>query len=275
MKGERMVRFVAVLVLGAIIGCGSFRAADSKADTPSDAGAATPDAPGPSTFSTAIDNLDGVIAHWRLDDTGTVAADRVGANDGTYSAYFGRRSLAPSLLVDDPTNGATLFIDANPKGASVKVDEGALASGLKSLGTRFTIGAVIKPTMALGHPAGIITAGSAFDMWLDNGTPRFTLHGTPTEITSDLRLAKDTNHLLVAVFDGTKVVLFVDGARKEAAHSAAVGTVSGPLCIASIAAGGDCGSNAFEGVVDEVFIASAAATELQLATLLRYVRREP
>ena len=223
--------------------------ADTKVDATTEAG---------SSAYRATVLADSPLAYFRFDDTGMVAKDETGAHDGTYRGVV--THVAGAIAAE--TSKAAVF-----DGASY-VDVGDV---LPFLGAApFTLEAWASPvagatgpaclaakTFAPGGVSGSVSEG--YTLYLDSGSnalefARFMSSARSGPAGPGITNGRFTH--VVATYDGTTAVIFVDGAPTNSATSGEqIATTSGPLTIGAGRGGIYC---FFHGALDEVAVYGAA-----------------
>lgn len=206
----------------------------------------------------AVVLADSPLAYFRFDDTGPVAKDETGAHDGTYKGVV---SHVDGALAGEP--GKAAFFD----GASW-VDVGDV---LPFLGAApFTIEAWASPVAGATEPACIAAKSFApggvtgnisegYTFYADTDTNTLELARFASSVRSGAAgaaIVKNRFTHVVATYDGTSAVIFVDGAPTNSAPSGEqIATTSGPLTIGAGRGGVYC---FFHGALDEVALYGAA-----------------
>jgi hypothetical protein len=210
---------------------------------------------------------DAPTAYWRLDETaGTAAADRVGANTGTYSGGF---TLAqPGALAE--LSGAALF-----NGTTGLVSATTVASGA----TNFTMELWIKPT-ALPQQGGILTNGdlaaNGYGFFVGNntgfsgtGTRLLYLIGGVAWIDSAADLVAGAWHHIVVTRDTADSNIYVNGYTSRASFANTPVAPSGGV----LTIGRDGTTFYFGGTIDEVAIYSSCLPASRILMHYRAGRR--
>lgn len=202
---------------------------------------------------------DGANLLYRLDDTGTTAADSVGSNTGTISATGVTLSVTGALLTD--TDTAMTF-----DGASGKITSASAVA----IGNNCSVEAWVKvangynPTQA----AWISNRNGSGQLYfgIGNGGPHLFAYytgGTPAAVNGVKTLNDGNWHHVVWTSDGTTTRLYLDGQQDVATTQTISSAPSGTLNLAY-----DSGiGNWFAGSIDEV---ANYPSVLSAATILRH-----
>jgi hypothetical protein len=238
-------------------GDGSVTAADATAD------ATSPPDGGASAYAAAV-LADSPLAYYRFDDTGSVAKDETGAHDGTYKGSVPH--VAGAIVTE---TGKAAFFDG-----STYVDVGDV---LPFLGDApFTIEAWASPVAGATEPACIAAKSFApgglsgnisdgYTLYADTGTNKLNF----ARIANDVRsgpdgsgIANDRFTHVVATYDGTTAVIFVDG-EPTASQASGERLVpnSKPLTLGAGRGGIYC---YFHGALDEVALYGAALSAARI-----------
>jgi len=269
-----MLRFAALFAL--ILGCGRFRFADGTADAaeppadtgdPADTGAPTdgavdtPGAPidGRLSYRDAV-LADAPVGYWRMGDASSMVRDETGNHDGATTGSCTRG--APGALTGDSDHALDLDgvnckvtlgnFFAFPANAPYTVEAWASPRAIGNTMHIFT-----KQTRSGGGPvdgyALLVTAtGSRWERTVatDNVTPL------------DIPIAPGMYSHLVGVYDGSALVMYVDGiAGTPKPHPVAMTAFSAAVFIGASADG-----KFFDGLIDEVAVYDKvlAADRIQL-----------
>jgi len=208
------------------------------------------------------------VAYWRLDGaSGASARDSVGTNDGTLQGGITRGQ--PGALV----NGNAAILVDGVDGTRVAVSATSALNALNG-STALTLETWMNPatvTMPSHYRLFYSFPGDGrnyvgLNDW--DGTPRMivslVINGTQRVFAAGPVVAAGTWYHIVVTYDGTVLVLYVDGV--------AVGQVaaSGPVSLGTsgLLLGGypSMGGYGFNGVLDETAIYAQALTATQVAT---------
>jgi PKD repeat protein len=224
---------------------------------------ATPVRAAESSYAATV-AADGPVSHWRLGETsGSVAADQMGRNPGTYKA--GATLGAPGALPADPDpavalNGSTGYISV-PNAATLNPTD------------NFSVEAWARPvalsgiTQAVVHKGGStgnsvwqyrigLTSGNKWRGTVYVGTNAITVTdpGTPT-VTA-------WTHLVMTASQ-SRLILYVNG--RSVATASFTGAVNTNAGILAIGRTGAASSDYFRGSIDEAAIYPVALTGAQVA----------
>jgi hypothetical protein len=227
----------------------------------SDATSATTQLPPPPPAGPYADTVlaDAPVSHWRLGEpAGTVAADAIGPNRGTYvnAPLLG----AASLLGGDSANLATGFDGAMDH---VRIADSA---SLK-LGSPFSLEAWIRPTAlpAQSAFASVLTKEGSYSLQLNGPRLEFTIMQSNArkrlQAPAGAVAAGQTYHV-VATYDGANRRLYVNGVQVAVgALTGAATSTANPLVIASW----DGREEFFKGTVDEAAVYKTALSAARVA----------
>lgn len=206
--------------------------------------------------------------YWRHGEaSGTTAADSSGnARDGTYT---NGPTLGTTGLLTGDSDTAVTYASASSQRMNVPDD-----NGLDGL-TTFTIVALIKPTTVTGTPMivgrDVNSGGRSFHFRLGSSKLVFTrIPGSTVNATSATTLVANTQYHVAAVYDGTDIRLYIDGALDgtPAACTGSMGTSTTDLQIAhrrSSTTGAPV--DFYNGVLDEVAVFTTALSASDIAAL--------
>ncbi|MBN1788418.1 MAG: PASTA domain-containing protein, partial [Sedimentisphaerales bacterium] len=202
-----------------------------------------------------------LVAHWELDGTAEDSTDN--ELDGTL------HSSAPDWEPQGKIGGAYNFSNSY-----IEVQDHSELD----ISEKLTLCAWIKPN-AFNTTMTIISKGRdcAYALWHDgNNKLQFqaVINGTPIEYAGDKELDHDEWYHVAAVYDGTKVQLYVDGEPNSSpAYSGPIGQGDLSLLIGKDYWTGGCNSNLastnypFNGLIDDVRIYKEALTEGEVRKL--------
>ncbi len=217
-----------------------------------------PPPPPTSAYGQAVQN-DGPAAWWRLGEaSGTIAADQLAANPGSYSA--GATLGQPTLIPGDTQSKAVAFNGTN---GFMKVPSAAALN----LTNAISLEAWIKPTSlpASGAFASVLTKAEAYSLQFNGPRMEFTVIQSGTrrrlQAPAGAVVAGSTYHV-VGTFDGTTQRLYLNGAQvASGALSGSASVISNPLVVGSW----DGTSEFFKGTIDEpaVYAKVLSAAQVQ------------
>jgi Concanavalin A-like lectin/glucanases superfamily len=234
-----------------------------KAVTATDSSAWSPTASAstlaPVPYATVVTG-DAPVSYWRLgESSGTVAADQLSANPGTYSA-MGATLGATSLLATAPTNTA-LGLDGVT--GSVKVAQ----STSLSFTNAFSLEAWIKPASlpATGGWASVVTKAESYSLQFNGPRMEFTVIQSGTrrrcQAPAGAVVAGSTDHV-VGTFDGATQRLYLNGAQvASCALTGSASVTTNPLYLGSW----DGSSELLKGTLDEVAVYNSVLSATQVA----------
>jgi hypothetical protein len=208
---------------------------------------------------------DSPLAYYRFEDTGTVAKDETGAHDGTYK---GAVTHAPGALATGASmaavfDGSTTWIevgDVLPFTGNAPFTLEAWASPVPGASDPMCM---VAKTFAPGGATGGVADGYAFFADDTTNALRFSRFvGSAATGPGGPTIATQRFTHVVATYDGTNGVIFVDGVRKESsASSAALVNVTSPLTIGAGRGGVYC---FFRGALDEVAVYGTALPDARV-----------
>ena len=203
---------------------------------------------------------DSPASYWRLGEaaTATAAVDEQGAANGTYTGNPARGYAG--LLTNDPDGAVFLNGTDDYVAVSDVYDFAGLAP--------FTLEAVIRPFSLIGSNRVVVAkvdaAVSGWSFFVDTGRNLTLIRlnaGAGPSATGPVTLFDATTYHVAATYDGTSMVVYVNGLPGVAvASSTSVPNTTEPLAI-----GRNFFGNYFSGAVDEVAVYSAALTAAQIA----------
>ena len=169
-----------------------------------------------SAYRAAVLATAGISDYWRLDDTGTTAADANGANNtGT---YVNAPVTATGLLAGETNaartfNGTTQYVDLSPTPfgtpAQLSAEAWVRTTATKGAGGYHFLITDSSSDFDNGFSLVIDSANRA--MFSVARTTGFTV--TRGQATSSVTLAPNTTHHVVGTYDGTTVRIYVDGVQ--------------------------------------------------------------
>ena len=169
-----------------------------------------------SAYRAAVLATAGISDYWRLDDTGTTAADANGANNtGT---YVNAPVTATGLLAGETNaartfNGTTQYVDLSPTPfgtpAQLSAEAWVRTTATKGAGGYHVLITDTSSEFDNGFSLVIDSANRA--MFSVARTTGFTV--TRGQATSSVTLAPNTTHHVVGTYDGTTVRVYVDGVQ--------------------------------------------------------------
>lgn len=206
--------------------------------------------------------LDGLQAHWKLDETtGLTAADSVGTNDGTLTNFSGD----DSYWVDGALGGGAL--EFNGSNYFIVPDAPAIGSEL-----------VNSFTVATWFNSNVPLATSGSNRMFEKGNSIFILQGVATggmnllvkrngqNVTAGIGIPLEANrwYHFTGTFDGNEIKVFIDGELRGSA------TVGGPIDDPGLDlyVGADDAGSFFNGTMDEVMIWNRALDEGEILNVL-------
>lgn len=216
----------------------------------------------PYAYSSVIGATSGLVNYWRLgESSGTTATDAMAANNGTYvnAPTLGVAGASSSMGGDTAVgfNGSTQnvnmgsidnFSGTSTFSAEVWVKRTAAGSGFES---------IVSTTS--GSPAegwGVVMRPNDYNIKME----RYQA-GASDQAASVTRMALGTWHHVVVTYDGTTMVVYIDGNRE--ATTASSKSISATARTLRIGSSGSGGSN-FHGAVDEVAIYNRALTPAEV-----------
>ncbi|HEX5922836.1 MAG TPA: PKD domain-containing protein [Baekduia sp.] len=222
-----------------------------------------------SAYRAAVLATAGISDYWRLDDTGTTAADANGANNtGT---YVSAPVTATGLLAGETNaartfNGTTQYVDLSPTPfgtpAQLSAETWVRTTAAKGAGGYHVLITDTSSEFANGFSLVIDSANRA--MFSVARTTGFTT--TRGQATSSVTLAPNTTHHIVGTYDGTTVRVYVDGAQVGTAAFTGALTWSGTRDLRLGRAVGSSSATFFlQGTLDEAALYTQA---LPAATIL-------
>ncbi|MFL5821237.1 MAG: LamG-like jellyroll fold domain-containing protein, partial [Solirubrobacteraceae bacterium] len=205
-----------------------------------------------------------LVGYWRLGETsGTVASDVKGAHPGEYEG--GVTLGVPGLISGDPNTA--VFFDGTSGDVTVPPSAAGPAAALNP--SKFSVEAWVKPQDPPGIDRAVVSsidipgkagyaivAGSSgsWAAWVGDGTSLQTLD-------SGVHIHPGQPAYLILTFDGSKLILGVDGALVEA-PSLTVSNFKANTTRHLVIGGG---SNFFHGVIDEVAFYNDALSQERVA----------
>jgi PKD repeat protein len=207
---------------------------------------------------------DGPVSHWRLGEaSGSVAADQMGRNPGTYKA--GTTLGAPGALPADPDtavalNGSTGYISVPNASTLNPTDNFSVEAWAKPVALSGVTQAVVHKGGSTGNSVWQyrigLTSGNKWRATVYVGTNAITVTdpGTPT-VTA-------WTHLVMTVSQG-RLVLYVNG--RSVATASFTGAVNTNAGILAIGRTGAASSDYFRGSIDEAAVYPVALTGAQVA----------
>ena len=213
----------------------------------------------------------GISDYWRLDDTGTTAADASGANNN--GTYVSAPVTAAGLLTGETNaartfNGTTQYVDLSPTpfGTPTQVSAEAWVRTTATKGAGGYHVLITDTSSEFDNGFSLVIDSANRAMFSVARTTGFTV--TRGQATSSVTLAPNTTHHVVGTFDGTTVRVYVDGVQ--------VGTASFTVPISwsssrDLRIGRAVGSSSatffLQGTLDEAALYTAA---LPAATVLAH-----
>jgi PKD repeat protein len=169
-----------------------------------------------SAYRAAVLATAGISDYWRLDDTGTTAADASGANNtGTYVAA---PVTAAGLLAGETNaartfNGTTQYVDLSPTpfGAPTQVSAEAWVRTTATKGAGGYHFLISDSSSDFDNGFSLVVDSANRAMFSVARTTGFTV--TRGQATSSVTLAPNTTHHVVGTYDGTTVRIYVDGVQ--------------------------------------------------------------
>ena len=219
-----------------------------------------------------LDYVNSVLAdaagyYYRLGEAAVIdpAVDEVGGSDGTYGA-----NVTPGLSLGYGTDKAAGFNAT----ANDYVD-----TGVDMLSdTAFSVEAWVNANDTAGQHRIVakdeLGVFGQFILWFNSGKLRFQVYPSDGTVQGDWAIAEaptappvGTTFHVVGVFDGTDVILYVDGVEvaSTALGAATAITNSLPITIGASSLGLSPRDHIFDGSIDEVAIYESALTEEQIA----------
>lgn len=207
----------------------------------------------------------GLIAHWKMEETGgTSMEDSAGGYDGTWNGTGNIVSATGKI------GGAVQF-----NGTDNYVDAGAVYNTASPV----TIAAWIKPDNILNLTEPTVlsnrTAGNqGFTVGLDDGvgSPNvgnmaFTIQGVAQYKSSGLAIQEDIWQHVAWVYDGSKVVYYLNGAYLDEDSTGSMTTGSN-MVIGEMGPPGFAGSDYdFPGVIDDLRLYNRALSAVEIEDL--------
>ncbi|MDQ1391157.1 MAG: hypothetical protein QOF30_134 [Acidimicrobiaceae bacterium] len=211
----------------------------------------------PSSYAAAV-TADRPVSYWRLGESaGTVAADSMATNSGTYlrGVTLGSASLLPS----DSTNLAASFDGTNDV---VSVPSSAGLSPTTAVSVEAWARTAVIP--ANGSFASLATKAESYSLQLNGPRLEFTTmrNGTRRRVQAPVGavIAGHAYHV-VGTFDGSSQRLYITGAQVASATFSGAMSVNGNrLALGSW----DTNSEFFSGTLDEVTVYSKVLTPTQI-----------
>jgi hypothetical protein len=202
----------------------------------------------------------GPVAHWELDDSGSVATDSAGSNNGTLEGSV-------SWVTGKVGSGAAEF---GSDDARIRVPHSAELMPA----TTVSVTAWIYPTQVLGYAARVVAKGLDTDNWEAyymqfDGSASWAIrdpnHGNHGLGSSDLRLDEWTH--VAGTYDGNESKIYIDGELDAEDSTGGMDLLqdSNDLSIGNRSDGND---RAFIGRIDDVRVYDYALNALEVA----YVR---
>jgi peptidoglycan/xylan/chitin deacetylase (PgdA/CDA1 family) len=200
---------------------------------------------------------DAPAGYWRLNDTGTTAADSAGTNTGTFT---GATRGAAGLLTAEPANKAAGF---SGTGQYVQIPSATALSPT----ARVSVEAWMKPTTlpATGAFRSIASKAESYSLQFNGPRLEFTLVQGATrrrlQAPAGAIVAGATYHV-VGTYDGTTQRLYVNGAQvASVALTGAIGANTNSLIVGSW----NGAQEFFAGTIDEVAVYPAALTAARVS----------
>jgi hypothetical protein len=202
---------------------------------------------------------DAPISYWRLDETaGTAAADRMGANGGTYTGTY--TLGAPGALAGDLSAGVGL--DGSTAYVAVGTFTGLpVGANVRTIEAWINISGVGGTVFAYGNGA---TAGQEFIVSAVNVAGTWYLFTDATNASNNLTLtgaeipsAGVWHHIAFVLSSSTAWAYYLDGQFvKSGTFAVAINTAT--VNAARIGDRADVAGQTFAGVLDEVAVYAAA-----------------
>ena len=225
--------------------------ADATVDAASDAKVEATTEAGSSGYRATV-LADSPVAYYRFDDTGAVAKDETGAHDGTYK---GAIAHVAGAIPSEPSNAASFdgssYVDVGNILPSLGAAPFALEAWASPVAGASDPACLAAKTFAPGGASGNVSEG--YTLYLDTGSnglefARFASGARSGPSGPGLANGRFTH--VVATYDGTTTMIFVDGSLAASkASSEQVATTSTPLTIGAGRGGIYC---YFHGALDEV-----------------------
>lgn len=229
---------------------GDERAAVADASDAADTGS---NEAGASDYRAAV-LADNPLAYYRLGDTGTVAKDETGAHDGT---YVGSVTHVAGAIAQDPSTAAmfdgTSYVNAGDIASFVANAHFTLEAWASVVPGASDPMCLVAKTVAPGGASGSVSDG--YTVYADATTNKLSFTRFKNSDSSGpdgpaLMNGRFTH--VVATYDGTTMVIYVDGVRvADGASSASLVDPGRPLTIGAGRGGVYC---YFRGALDEVAI---------------------
>lgn len=206
------------------------------------------------TYSTAI-LADGPTAYYRLDDSGTVAADSSG--NGLNGSVGSSVTEAAAALLPSSADTAMTFPGLQTSAGVVKVPQSTMLQPSASVSTEFWLRFSNTPsTYAVALSYGSDSGSAPYDFWFNGGkiAAQFTLSSGTLQVYSPTALQPNTVYYIAATYDGTTARLYVNGS--QVASATQTGTITGYSSGFGLAIGDDAGLSdpGFSGTIDEVAV---------------------
>ena len=209
-----------------------------------------------------VNNPEGLLAHWSMDDNGssTAVLDSVLGNNGL--AQRNTNLLTTNGVVDNALmfNGSSDYVDLTGLGSTLDIEH-------------ITVSLWTKPDFVTGTENWILGNGGQFKIGFVNGEVLFWIrehgYGGKSQIAGGSVSAGKWYHI-VGTYDGTYHKLYINNVEVASASPG----LSGLDCGSDNFAIGKPYSNSsehFAGIIDEVKIFNEALTQTEIENLYEYV----
>lgn len=205
--------------------------------------------------------LNGLMAYWKLDDSGSTAEDAHSANDGTISAGVttGETGVIGDAFKFNGTTSNVSFGTACRPTEAISISLWFNITDITTGGDRWFLGNAVYSTNWCGYWLAINTTGN-INFRLGTNT------ATLLDKTYESGLDDGSWHHVVATWDGTNAYIYVDNVKSTAtAYSSNIVYVS--ACHLRMGSNAYADGTFYGGLLDEVAIYNRALTDGEVATL--------
>lgn len=205
--------------------------------------------------------LNGLMAYWKLDDSGSTAEDAHSTNDGTISA--GVTTGETGVIVDafdfNGTSSNVSFGTACRPTTGISISLWFNTSDITSGGDQWFLGNAVYSTNWCGYRVSISTTG-AITFFLGTNT------ATMLDKSYESGLDDGSWHHVAATWDGTNAYIYVDNVKSSAtAYSTDIVYVS--ACTLRMGSNAYADGTFYGGLLDEVAVLNRALTDAEVTTL--------